>query len=1522
MKPLFLLIFLISLTAFSGSSQAQTIREISSRPAMFSEELDRLTESISSRQTRREKEPFIHQFKRLWESDTLKIQQKELIIEHINKMLSNRHRVDPDIFLYLEMVLYLSRSHNRDENFRGSGSGLTFFIDRLSNRQVNQAIGTLHTLFKEGFLTQSRSGGWQITTDVFTVEFQDESREFVVQVPKTDLIAYAYNDSSMLYNTSGYFDIRRERWHGKGGVVTWEIAGLDPDKVYALLNDYEINMRTTKYVINKVNFFHKEYFSEPLIGRLTNQTETGVSTGRVKRINFPRFVSQEGETVIEDIFPDIDYHGSFSMIGNRLVASATPGRMASIVVMRDDKPFLRLTSNEFGIDSNRIVSPMASVAFYLEEDSIFHPAIRLTYENDRRLISLFRETEGLSQSPFYNTYHQVDINVEAIFWQLDQEKIAMQNLPSASGMSSAAFRSANFYDQREFERIQGMDRQNPLFYIRDFYAATQMQEFGLNDMVRFMNFPPEAIKAMLLRLANMGFLNYNLETDQITIRDRLFFYLDARAGKTDYDVISFNSQTQRQSNAELSLLDYTIQLYGVRGIQLSDSQNVIINPKNQTLTLKKNRDFDFSGMLRAGRFVLRGTDFSFSYDNFHIDLPIVDSMEFWVRPFEEHRDKMADRQWVQSKIRQVRGTLQIDDPKNKAGLKDFPQYPVLQSEGHSFVYYHNETGYKEAYNPDVFYYRIDPFTLDSLNDFQTQTLNLSGYLASGGIFPTIEYPLSVQRDYSLGFVHQTPETGYPAYGGKGHYNDQIMLSNKGLIGDGTLKYITSTSISPEFKFFPDSTIANLTSYSVAPQKGQVEYPQASGEQVFMKWEPHKDHMTVETLDKPVNMFDMQANIQGTLNYTPQEMTGKGSMEIADAIVESRLLRYKNQTIDADSCNFRLVTMTSEFGLGAGDQVEQDLVTNNYKGHITFEDRTGEFISNSGASRVEFSVNQYISFIDRFLWYMDKEELTFSMDAHEERAAAYNQLTKEQLIDKTLEGARFISTHPAQDSLEFIADHATYNRTNQTITANGVRIINVADAAIFPYEQQLKIFRQAEMDRLENSYIIANTTSRYHHIQDAIANISGRYDYFGRGNYFYEDKTGEKQSIYMNEISVDSLLLTNATGIIEMEDQFSLSPAFLFQGEAKILSTNPHLTFDGGFQIRNPCNTVQQEWVKFKHPIDPQNVMIPIDTHMINLDQQETYASIRYATGVKQVYSSFYAFDDTPRQRRGNTIFTSNGMIMYDDVAAQYRIGPKERLQGGGAGTGNLTTYDTRNCTHIGEGHISFFEESGQVSIETMGRLEHHVKDDSTLIRGTIALDFLFEEDALEYMAKSISEHSGLRSVDLNTDRFGNALKYMLGEEMGREMIEELSVYNRIRRMPAEMKRTMILTDVSFQWHERLESFIASGPVGIAYLGENQVTRYVDAYIVFSKGRRSNFSDGEFTIYLEASSGEWYYFNYNPAGRMSVVGASEQFRTIINDLDSDDRVLDTPSGETPFRYHLGGTAQKEQFLRNLRRFMDN
>ncbi|MFW6019353.1 MAG: hypothetical protein ACOCPM_02130 [Bacteroidales bacterium] len=1498
-------------------SKAQVIREISDSPGDFPQELERMAESINNRDKRKKAEEFVTEYKLFWNSDTLQSEQKKNVVKTVNQLLKKRHQVEPTILNYLECTRFIFHQEKHNEKFKGFSEGISYYINRLARSKVQEALNNLHDFITNTILISNRGTKWQSVSDVYKFIFDEADKEFKIELPKTDLIAYSQEDSSMIYNTSGYYNIRQQRWHGQGGVVTWENAGLDPDKVYANLNNYEIDMRFTKYTIEDVNFFHKEYFSDPLIGRLSNRTEPGVSKNRVKNPKYPRFVSSESQKAIKDIFPSIDYTGGFSMSGNKLSASSPDAGDASIIIHRDDKPFIKFKSEDFGIDSSRIVSRRAALTIYLEEDSIYHPAIRVTYENDKKLLSINRDEEGLSRSPFYDTYHMIDIDVEAIFYELGKEKIQFQQLPSASGKNSAFFRSMDFYDEHEFNQIKGMDKKNPLFYIQDFHNRTGKRHFHLDEIVQFVGYAPHMVKAMVLNLANMGFLNYNLDNDMITIRERLFNYLKARRGLIDYDVIHFNSRTEKQSNAELSLLDNNMELYGVRMIQLSDSQNVVIDPKDDKLTLKKNRDFAFNGKIKAGRFVIHGNDFEFSYKKFKINLPLVDSLEFWVKPFKEHEDKYAEQKYVESVIEDLQGDLLIDKPDNKSGRKPSPKFPVLNSEDNAYVYYDKNCKYPNIYDRNEFYYRIDPFSIDSLDNFETEGLEFDGYLASSGIFPVIEHPLSVQKDYSLGFIYQTPEAGYTAYGDKGHYTDQIMLSNKGLEGNGTLEYLTATAKSREFDFFPDSTNAIAYEYDVQAQEGQVEYPSLQGSNVDLHWEPYNDLMTVRSQEDPINMFDQQAKIDGKIKYSPDLMHGKGTMQIEEAEIQSELFKYDNQNINADTCDFTLHTKESEFGLGSGDKVEQDLITNNFKAKISFADRQGEFTSNSGASRIEFPINQYISFIDQFTWFMDEEEVAFSSEVSEKMSEKYEDKSMEELADIDLEGARFVSIHPGQDSLELTAEKAIYNRNKQTIDAKGVRMIRVADAAIFPNKQNVIIRKRAEMDKLQNAKILANTTTKYHTIKDATVNIEGRYDYFGRGNYDYVDKNDNVQKIYLNNISVDSTSMTNAKGEIKEDDNFTLSPAFNFKGEVNLVSTDKHLTFDGGFQIRNHCDTLPKQWVQFTSVIQPDDIKIPIDSNTQTINGRDTYASILHAKDNKQIYSSFFVDDNTRSNRRGNSIFNSTGVLVFDEVSSEYRIAPQEKLKQSML-PGNYTAYNTRDCIHNGKGEINFFEETGQVDLQTFGQINHYINEDSTEIKGVISLDFLFSEDALSLMAEDINSYKDLKGVDLNTGRFKQALMEMLGQEKADEVISELTIQNKIKKMPDALKRTMILTDVNLHWDERSESFISTRPVGIAFLGEEQVSKYVDAYIVFNKGRRGGFTEGEFSILLEVSSAEWYYFNYKPTGVMTVVSGSDEFKSIINDLDSKDRKMDTPTGEKSFRYNLGSSMQREQFLRNIRR----
>jgi len=200
-----------------------------------------------------------------------------------------------------------------------------------------------------------------------------------------------------------------------------------------------------------------------------------------------------------------------------------------------------------------------------------------------------------------------------------------------------------------------------------------------------------------------------------------------------------------------------IKSIGVPEIQLSDSQSVYIYPEKQEITFRKNRDFIFSGKIHAGLFDFYSKNGLFEYDKFKLALPTIDSMSFTVRSNYDKVNNFYRQIRVKTVIADISGELLIDDPNNKSGSKSFPEYPYFTNKNDAYVYFDNKSIQNGVYNREKFKYHVYPFTIDSLDNFTTEGLKMDGNLASGGIFPVIEEPLTIQADYSLGFIHETPE---------------------------------------------------------------------------------------------------------------------------------------------------------------------------------------------------------------------------------------------------------------------------------------------------------------------------------------------------------------------------------------------------------------------------------------------------------------------------------------------------------------------------------------------------------------------------------------------------------------------------------------------------------------------------------------------------------------------------------------------------------------------------------------------
>ncbi len=1230
MNRIILLIALASLTSLLAKSQS--LREFTHEKQAFYNEAYEIMGDADKKEA---KEFMEERFMPFWiNGSAYNEAQLEQIYTIADGILKKRLRPFPFYKSYFTSLMAFPGSPQEGEGFDIWIATMEELLTK-SKKDIEEYITLSENLFTDNTFYQSPSTSWKVNATSW--RFGRDGKDPMIIFPDINLICLAKGDSSVIYATSGTYYPKNERFEGAEGKITWERAGLDPNETFAVIQEpFEINVRSSTFIIDSVQFFNS-FFSYPLLGTVEDKILANVDT---ESATFPQFSSYEQRLDIKDIVDKVDYSGGFRMEGANLKGYGTYEVPAKLTFKRDGLPALVASAQSYTIKPDQISAANARIAILLNNDSIVHPGLQLRFKNENRLLTLIRTEEGLSRSPFYNSYHKVDMYFEAFYWNIDDPLIRLGNL-YGSTETRAAFESANFFKKKRYYTLQGQDRVNPLYAIRQYAKRVNSDYLDANGLAASMGYRLEVFVPRLVDLTNKGFISYDINSETVEVRPKLYDYISAAAGNIDYDVILFNSDVKQGNNAELNLINFDLVLKGVDQILLSDSQNVVIYPKNGEVNLRKNRDFNFGGVIRSGRFEFYGQEYAFDYDKFQIDLIAVDSCKLYVRDF---RPDYSGLRQVKNVIEGIGGTLQIDNPFNKSGLQEeFTEYPILNSDRESYVYYDAGGIQGGVYERDKVYFELEPFILDSLDNFATEQVAFDGTFVSGGIFPELKEKLKIQEDYSLGFKRSAPPEGLALYGDKAVFKNEIILGYNGLQGNGDLEYLTATASSDRFTFFPDSTRGITTSFINREQGAPVEIPEANGTAVDLAFYPADDKLRAGVMKTPINMFNGQAMAKvGAVDLEPAGLTGTGVVEFSGAELESNLINYKVNQFTSDTAEFRLLALA---------EANLAFKTDNVNAFIDFDERIGKFKSNGDETKVEFPVNDYVCFMDEFKWYMDKNDIELETS----RAMA-----SDFVIDTELDMNRsnFFSVAKDQDSLNFMSPKAVYDLDSYTIFADQIPWIRVADAKITPDSGRVVIRRRAKIDPLEDATILANYVTQYHTVNNASVTILSRFDYVAAGDYTYIDQDDKPFMIRLSTIGVDSSLQTIAEGRIPQTDEFFLSPYFEYKGKVLVKSNEKFLNFDGSTRILHNCDRLERNWMSFNSSIDPSEVFIPVDTILTDDNNNQVDVGLKL---VKDPYELYGTFLSASRDDDDASVITSRGFLKYNASANQYEVASKEKL---------------------------------------------------------------------------------------------------------------------------------------------------------------------------------------------------------------------------------------------------------------------
>ncbi len=1494
MRVMRLIITQFFILLFFFGLHAQQFKHFSEDTDKFLNEINSLFSKINIKENRVKCEDMMEKYTEYWNSGIFTKELKKNMQDICNLMLKRRIKAYPHFYQYLSCMNGLMDYDHSIESYLAWYKSIdTLVKDKRSIKPISVFLNTSYNLLYKNILYKTKATEWASNTHEFYFIYDSVP---VVVFEDLTLTCYANKDSSIICNTKGIYFPLQSKWIGKKGKINWKRAGFDENEVYALLNDYEIYLGFSRFTADSVAFYHKKYWEESMPGRLEEKVLANVTE---KNASYPRFSSYFMHIEIEAVFDNIDFGGGIEMRGGKLIGSGDKDINAFLSFQKEKKEFIRISSKNFVIYPDRISSVLASASIHFEEDSIYHPGLQMNYVDENKELSLIRAGGEGAKSPFFDSYHNLDIYVEAIYWKMDEPTINFETVKGVSGIGRATFESSNYFSEPRYLKLQGIDKINPLNALKNYTDKYNVREIYVQGLAEYMMIPQEQVIAMFVNLSNNGFVIYDQDDKKALIKEKLYDYIYAANGKIDYDVIRFNSETYRFQNASLELDSFGLKLYGVPVVFLSDSQNVFLFPDNKQLVLKKGMDFVFSGRVHAGLFDFYARQCEFNYDQFKLDMPVIDSLSFKVYSFETDEFGKRHPVKVDNVIADLGGDLYIDEPNNKSGLKQFPQYPMFTSTKDAYVYYDKSSIFNGVYNREKFYFYVYPFTIDSLDNFKTELLEFGGYLASAGIFPDIEETLKVQKNYSLGFATSTPPEGYPMYEDKGTYFSKINLSNRGLHGSGSLEYLTSTSWSDDYLFFPDScnTIAN--NFIIREQLSPVEYPAVKGLEVKQHWLPYDDIMIIRQIEFPITMFNNQSELLGMLVLTPEKLKGAGTMSFEDAEMNSNLYTFGQHEIFADSADFTLKTT---------EYLQSAFSTYNYNSHIDFNERKGKFVSNGGASIVEFPVNMYICSIDEFNWYMDSYEIAIGSSEKEAEMAAYDNLTTRELIDVPLEGSEFISIHPDQDSIRFISTIASYNLKEYILYAEDVKYIRVADAAVFPVDKKIIIKPDAKMNSFNDAKILTNTVTKYHEIYDAIVEIKSKNAYTGIGTYNYIDEKGFKQKIFIKDIDVDPTYQTVGDGYVSDSIGFTISNDFDFAGDIRLYANKEFLDFDGGFRIRHTCSSGERSWSKFNSDVNPKDIYLKVEEHLTNLKDEELKASLLFSNEYNRFYSGFL---DAKRNKSDQEIISANGYIRFDKNSEIYHIAPLDKLKGTTI-AGDQLSLGRRECILTGEGKLNLGADFGIVNMETYGQASHYIIPDSTKFDLVIAIDFPFEDKALEHMIENITGKN-LQGVNLTRPVFIKALTDILGEKDAERIVADVKLFGRLRKYPSELQHTILFSDVKFKWNNATRSYVSYGLIGVGSIGKQQINKYLNGYIEIARKRTGDVIN----IYLEFEKGRyWYYFNYRN-NLMQTISSNTEYNNIIRELKDDKKTTKKGKEGEEYRFIISNLRKKTDFLRRVK-----
>lgn len=1314
-------------------------------------------------------------------------------------------------------------------------------------------------------------------------EQQPEISGAVIKFVNAHLAIVNTFDSVALKNTSGSFMIRENLFVGEGGRFDWSNAGLSEDSVFADFSQYSFDVEQPSLTAENVKLSYYGKVKEPVEGVFEYRSERASSPNAVR---YPRFKSYNNDIKVSNMGnKNLYYKGGFSLMGNKIYSSSVIEGPAIIEVRDKNGKDFKAISKLFNLQDSIITAERAAIVIYHSHDSIFHPAVQFKYQANPSLLTIVKDDGGFKDTPFYTSFYKMDIRADMIKWDLNADSLDISIL-NAKSQIPALFESQEYYKEEEFNKLTGIYHFHPLLMAVGYARKVRSSEFYADDMAARLNQKHDVIRGAMTGLMYKGFIDYDINSGLVKIKRKGFHYVMSKQKLKDYDNLLIASISPSQPNATLNLKTQELTIRGIDKFYISELLDVYIVPKGNEVTLLKNRDLLFNGQVSAGNFEYIGKEFRFDYDEFKIDLPIIDSLKFNIETEKVNRNNKAVKMQLSNQLRETSGVLYINKPENKSGQKFYAQYPVFSADKGAIVYFDSDEILDGAYDRSV-YFSIPAFEIDSVSSSDPSVIGFEGTFVSGGIFPEFKQRLQVMPDNSLGFEHMLPYEGYDLYNGKGKAYNNITLDADGLRTSGKIDYLTSTLESENFVYYVDSV--TTTGQKAVIRKGmlgKVSFPEAKLDGYEMKWLPKQDSMYISNLKKPFHLYDSTASFQGLAILSSKGMFGAGTLLTRGSEAISESFTFAQDNYQARHAKFEIKSSNS---------MKPALAGNDVRLHFNLTQNNADISPEvEGEAAIDFPYAQFKTSITKASWNLEDNKV---------------RMIKPE--DVPISNSYFYTTRKDLDSLAFNATNAIYDINQLQLNVYGIPYMKVADAKITPENNEVLILENAEFGRFENATIVLDTLNEYHRLFDGDIKVLSRNAFEGDATYQYVNSVSDTFAIKFGSFELvgddkgKGQKHTVSSGAVMESDNIFLSPGLLYKGDVTMYADKQALELNGFIKL-DLANIPNDTWIEYNSSSDDRVGEINI-ANSITEAGESLAAGLYFDGDTEDIYGVLLSEKKSPDDL---PLFTSQQILSYDSTSGEYQV-RKTLSSTGSLYTGKLFTYNEDSTDIRIEGPLTF-THNPNIGLKASGIGKGNLNKDTYFFNTFMRFNFDMPTDAADMMGMEIfdvASRIGAPPAEDNRTALLYKLSQIIGDEGAKEYEQRsLSNYTSFFEVSNELISPLVFSNVNMAWSKDHKAWYSSGKLGLASVIRTEVNAALDGFIEFRRGEEGD----EVNVFVQASPSTWYFMSFID-NRLLIASSNEEFNTIISGKSKADKAN---IGE--FAFFRGDIVDATKFINRFRK----